>query len=111
MGKYDINLPGVQKVLTSTATQAEKFETILKPMAGHAESAATACGSSGAIVPALSEFFEAQGKRMTGISTRVNSCLTGAASAAKAYNDGDEDMIATYQQNASELKISKYPDK
>lgn len=111
MGKYNINLPGVQKVLTSTATEAKKFETIVKPMSGHAEAAATGCGGSGAIVPALSEFFEAQGERLTGMNTRINACLTGAASAAKAYDNGDEEMIATYQQNASELKISKYPDK
>jgi hypothetical protein len=111
VAKYGIDPAGVQRVLIHTSTAAGKFETILEPMSGYAESAAAGCGGSGAIVPALSEFFEAQATNPTSMNNRINACLTGAAAATKAYLHGDEEMVATYQQNASELKISHYPPK
>lgn len=127
MAKYDIDPEGVKKVLTSTSADAEKFATIVAPLAdvsgpasGHgpngytagiATSIATGCGNSGAIVPALGEFFQVQGTNLTAMSTRINACLTGAAAATNAYLHGDEEMVATYQKNASQLKISEYPPK
>lgn len=109
MPNYNIDPPGVKTVLTSTGTEAGKFETDLTPLEGHVNSAATGCGNSGAIVPALSTFFDVQGKRLTAVGTRVNACITGAAEATNAYVRGDLDMLATYQTNASQLVISKPP--
>jgi len=125
--KYTIDPAGVKKVLDSTAADAAEFSDILGPLAdvygpasgagpygsraGILTSAGAACGNSGAVVPALSEFFEAQGKNLTAMTTRINACLTGAASATSAYLHGDEEMVATYQQNASKLQISEYPPK
>jgi hypothetical protein len=127
VARYDIDPEGVQNVLTGTQTAAGKFAEILGPLAdvtgpasgagpygsraGIVTSIATGCGNSGAIVPALSEFFEVQGTNLTSMSNRVNACLTGAAAATSAYLHGDEEMVATYQQNASQLKISEYPPK
>ena len=109
MPKYAIDTPGVQKVLTTTGSEAAEFTTILTPMSGYVESAAAGCGNSGAVVPALDAFFQAQSTRLDGIGNRVNACLTGAAAATKAYHDGDRDMVATYQTNASKAKISEIP--
>lgn len=109
MPQYVIDPAGVQKVLTATGSQAAEFETLLTPMSGHVESAVSGCGSSGAVVPALNAFFEAQGVRLTGIGARVTACLTGAGAATTAYVQGDYEMVATYQTNASQAKISEIP--
>lgn len=109
MPRYDIDPAGVKKVLTSTGHEAGKFEKVLAPMSGHVESAVGGCGSSGAIVPALNAFLEAQSRRLEGIGQRVNACLTGAAAATTAYVNGDEEMVATYQTNASHAKLSEIP--
>lgn len=109
MPKYDVNPAGVGRVLKATGDAGAEFPTLLEPMSGHVESAVGGCGSSGAIVPALNAFFEVQGTRLTGIGQQVNSCLTGAAAATKAYDDGDLEMMATYQTNAAQAKLSEIP--
>jgi len=109
VAKYDINPAGVKTVLTKTGDEAGEFETILKPMGGHVQSAVTGCGSSGAVVPALEAFFTTQGTRLEAMGKQVNACLTGAAAATKAYIDGDVEMVATYQSNAAKAKISEIP--
>lgn len=109
MTRYRMNPAGIAGVLERTEQAADGFESDLKPLPGHASSAAGACGGSGAIVPALDEFFAEQSKQMQAIGQQVEACLTGAAAATKAYDDGDFDMMATYQRNASQAKISKVP--
>lgn len=109
MPTYDIQPEGVSTVLSTTMTAAEKFGTILEPLQGHVESAATGTGGSGAIVPALQAFFENQSTGLNGINTRVGACISGAYNATKAYVDGDVDMIAAYQYNASMEAIGGMP--
>ncbi len=60
MTGYRIDPKGVETVLNATQSDAEKFDTILKPLQGWVEFAATGTGGSGAIVPALQSFFENQ---------------------------------------------------
>ena len=95
--RYRIHPAGVQATLTKTAADGAELATIVKPLSGTVESAATATGGSGAIVPALSEFFTAQETRLTGMATRMSACLTGAADATKAYLKGDQDMATEIQ--------------
>jgi Family of unknown function (DUF6507) len=102
MSSYRIEPAGVETVLKQTQTDAEKFGTILKPLEGWVESAATATGSSGAVVPALSSFFENQSVVLQAINTRVGAALSGAFNATKAYCDGDIEMVDVYQQKAAE---------
>lgn len=109
MSRYRIDPAGVQGVLKRTGEAAEGFETDLEPLPGYVESAAGACGGSGAIVPALDVFFTEQGKQMKAIAQQVNACLTGAVAATTAYNDADFDMMLTYQRNAGQAKISDIP--
>lgn len=100
MTTYDINPAGVQQVLTQVQTDAEGFETVLAPLNGHLESIATATGGSGAILPALEKFFEVKGRELEAIVNRISAGMTGAVNATNAYNQGDLDMIADYQQQA-----------
>jgi hypothetical protein len=100
MTGYRIDPKGVETVLNATKSDAEKFGTILKPLQGWVEFAATGTGGSGAIVPALQSFFENQSEGLEAIGTRVNAAITGAYEATKAYIDGDLEMVQTYQKNA-----------
>jgi len=100
MTGYRIDPKGVETVLNATKSDAEKFGTILKPLQGWVEFAATGTGGSGAIVPALQSFFENQSEGLEAIGTRVSAAITGAYEATKAYIDGDLEMVQTYQKNA-----------
>ena len=102
MSKYEILPSGVESVLTKTQADAEQFGTILAPMQGWVEQAATGTGGSGAVVPALLAFFEDQSKHLDTINRRVTASLTGAYDATKAYIDGDVEMVGHYQQIAAE---------
>ena len=109
MSRYRIDPAGVARVLGRTERAAEGFEGDLAPLPGHAGSAAGGCGNSGAIVPALDEFFTEQSRQMQAIGQQIEACLTGAAAATKAYDNGDLEMMATYQRNASQARISEVP--
>ena len=101
MTGYRIDPKGVETVLNATKSEAEKFGTILKPLQGWVEFAATGTGGSGAIIAALQSFFENQSVGLQAINTRVDAAITGAYEATKAYIDGDLDMVQTYQKNAA----------
>ena len=100
MTGYRIDPNGVEAVLNATKSEAEQFGTILSPLQGWVEFAATGTGGSGAIVPALQSFFENQSDGLEAIGTRIGAAITGAYQATKAYIDGDLEMVQTYQQNA-----------
>lgn len=110
MSRYRIDPAGIQGVLTTTGETADGFDTDLQPLPGHVTAAAGACGDSGAIVPALNEFFEEQDKQVKAIGQQVEACLTGAMAATKAYDQGDREMMRTYQRNASRAVISEIPE-
>ena len=101
MTAYRIDPNGVETVLSATKSEAERFGTILNPLQGWVEFAATGTGGSGAIVPALQSFFENQSEGLEAIGTRVGAAITGAYQATKAYVDGDMEMVQTYQRNAA----------
>ena len=101
MTGYRIDPNGVETVLNATKSDAEKFGTILKPLQGWVEFAATGTGGSGAIIPALQSFFENQSVGLKAINTRVGAAITGAYQATRAYIDGDLEMVQTYQRNAA----------
>jgi hypothetical protein len=101
MTGYRIDPKGVETVLNATKSDAEKFGTILKPLQGWVEFAATGTGGSGAIIPALQSFFENQSVGLKAINTRVGAAIAGAYEATKAYVEGDLEMVQTYQKNAA----------
>jgi Family of unknown function (DUF6507) len=101
MTGYRIDPQGVETVLNATKSDAEEFGTILEPLQGWVEFAATGTGGSGAIIPALQSFFENQSEGLKAIGTRATAAITGAYEATKAYIDGDLEMVQTYQRNAA----------
>jgi hypothetical protein len=109
MSKYNISTTEVSAALKATSKAAEGFEKDLKPMSGHVSSAASACGNSGAIVPALNGLFGHEKTVLNNMSTHIKACLTGAAAATTAYVEGDLEMMQTYQKNAAQGKVSKIP--
>lgn len=109
MTSYDISTGEISTALKATETAAAGFSKDLQPLSGEVNTAASACGNSGAIVPALEGLFEQEGKNLTNMSTHIQACLTGAAAATTAYVDGDLEMMRTYQQNAAKGIVSKIP--
>ena len=109
MSRYRTDPAGIARVLDRTERAADGFKGDLEPLPGYVRSAAGACGSSGAIVPALDEFFAEQSKQIRAIEQQVEACLTGAAAATRAYASSDFEMMLTYQRNASQAKISEVP--
>jgi len=108
--KYRVNPAGVGKTLKATAADAKEFETILTPVQGDATAASTACGSP-PITAALEGLFVHENTQLTGMATRIKACISGAAAATTAYNQGDLEMMRTYQTNAAHAKISELPGK
>lgn len=109
MSQYDISTSEVSTALKATSSAAEGFGKDLQPLSGHVTAAASACGNSGAIVPALNGLFDHEQTNLTNMATHIKACLTGAAAATTAYVDGDLEMMKTYQKNAAQGQISKIP--
>jgi len=109
--RYRIHPTGVEATLKKTAADVEELGPVVKPLSDTVQAAATATGSSGAITPALAEFLESQEKRLAAMGTRMNSCITGAADATKAYIKGDHDMAVDIQaaQSKAVSAASKPP--
>lgn len=101
MSSYKMNPGGIETVLKSTQTEAGEFKTILEPLGGWVEFAATGTGSSPAIVPALQSFFQVQGEGLEAMGTRIGAAITGAVNATTAYVQGDLEMMRTHQTNAA----------
>lgn len=109
MPGYNISPGEVQSTLKATEHAASGFGNDLSPLSTDVTGAATACGNSGAIVPALIGLLDHEQTTLTGMTTHIEACLTGAAAATTAYVNGDLDMVKTYQKNAAQGKISKIP--
>jgi hypothetical protein len=103
VSRYDIDPAGVERVLRSTQDEAGEFETILEPLQGWVEFAATGTGNSGAIVPALQSFFQVQASGLEAMGRRISAALKGAVDATTAYVEGDLEMMQTHQSNAAVL--------
>ena len=111
MSKYRIDPAGVSTTLKASAKDGEAIETALTPLEGDVNAVATACGGSGAIVPALETLFTYEGKHLTAMAQQIKACLTGAALATTAYVHGDEQMVQNAQSNAAAAKTSTIPKK
>lgn len=109
MTLYDIKAGDVSTTLKATQKAADGFGKDLQPLDGYAKAAATACGDSGAVVPALEGLFKYESTTLTNMSNHIAACLTGAAAATVAYIEGDLDMVQTYQKNAAKGISSKVP--
>lgn len=100
MGTWDIDPPGVKGVVDRTITAAEGFETHLTTYGNNLSSAAKN-GGSGIVATALQDFANHHEAGIKAMVNQTTKSLTGAVNATKAYVDGDLEMAANAQRNAS----------
>ena len=104
MSKWNIDPGPVQQILTTVSTDTtdlgkalkeEKFTDIFEGL--------TWGGGVTVDVPtAVQALLEDQSIRLSNISNRINAATVGVANATIAYNNGQEDMAATFQSEAIE---------
>lgn len=100
MSRWDIQPAGVQGVLTQVQGVAEDFDGHLRTLNTAMEGAAQQA-SSEIIANALGDFAEAQRGDIQFVFTRTGAALTGAANATQAYLQGDLEMAANAQAQAT----------
>ncbi len=103
MTRYRISPAGVESVLSQTQGDLEHFAEILSPLQSSIEAVAVGTGNSGAILPALQEFFGDQTRHLDAIMTRGEAGLRGAFEATSAYIAGDYDMVSHAQAAAASV--------
>lgn len=103
MSGYEITLSGCETVLNAMLVEAGELSTALGGIEGIVTSAVTSSGQSPVIAEALSVFFENRTATLQGIGTRMEAGMTGAVAAIGWYNKGDEEMMLTQQQLASQV--------
>lgn len=104
MSKWDIDPAGVSTVLTDVGTQADALSTALNGLETPFTNGVTATASA-AIGEAIGGYFEMEGPRISGMSTRISAACEGVVNATKAYLAGDEQMAADAQA-ASVAKVT-----
>lgn len=102
MTRYRISPEGVEAVVTQSQRDLERLGEILEPLESIIEAVAVGTGGSGAIIPALQEFFSDQARHLEAISARGEAALTGAVEATSAYVAGDYDMVRIAQAAAAQ---------
>ncbi|KNE84133.1 MULTISPECIES: DUF6507 family protein [Streptomyces] len=109
MSGWDIDVNGVQGVLSKTGEVAGKLETQASSYSDHMESAASSAGTiagggeapeMGLVGAALAEFAMKTQDDLMFVGARAGKSMTGAVDAVKAYNQGDLDMAAAAQREA-----------
>ena len=111
MSRYAIDPGGVERVLRSVHAGAEKFGTILRPLEGWVESAASGTAMSPPICSALQSFFSDQSIHLDNINRRCSASLNGALQATQAYVDGDLEMVGAYQRDAVSAALPPVPER
>ncbi|WP_311765498.1 DUF6507 family protein [Streptomyces zingiberis] len=109
MPGWDIDVGGVQGVLTQVGEVAGKLEKQAATYSENMESAAASAGTiagggeapaMGLVGAALAEFATKTQDDLMFVGARAGKSLTGAVEAVKAYNQGDFDMAAAAQREA-----------
>ncbi|MFF4159451.1 DUF6507 family protein [Streptomyces sp. NPDC001678] len=111
MSNWDIDVSGVNSVLSGTGEVAGKLEGEFKTYSTNMEHAGTHAGTiaaggkapeggGGLVAVALAQFAEKTKSDLQYIAVRTGKSMTGAVEATKAYVHGDEQMAQTAQSNA-----------
>jgi hypothetical protein len=108
MSAWDIDPAGVSGVLKKTQSVAKGFETEVKSMSSAMETAAPNT-SSQLVASALSGFAEELKPEVESVMNLTSSAINGCAQAVKAYGEGDLEMAATAQANASSVSTPDMP--
>jgi hypothetical protein len=112
MSSWDIDPPGVSGVVTRVAGHVtagegggggdgKTLQQKVTDFGNHIEDAGTGAASA-PIGTALMEFVEHYSPTIKGMGTKTGSCIRGAVAATRAYIDGDLEMAAEAQRNATQ---------
>lgn len=109
MVAWDIRYSSAMGVVNTTLTEADKYETTdVVALRSALEAAEAALTRSGPVAPAVFDYVENDaGKQLDGVFGHTNSAIQGTNDALNAYAQGQYDMAATAQRNAS---AAHYPD-
>lgn len=108
MTSWDIDPAGVGGVLTKTQSVATGFQTHLTEISSAMETAAPNT-SSALVAGALGAFAEELAPQVESVVNLTVSAITGASRAVQAYAEGDLEMAARAQQNASSVHTPDMP--
>jgi len=100
VASWDIDIAGVQAVLTKTSHHAQSLQDALKSIADDLQSAATASGSP-IVGQAVVDWSDKRTADITAAVKRLGSAMNGTVDAVTAYAKGDEQMALTAQRTAA----------
>ncbi|WP_420111838.1 DUF6507 family protein [Pseudactinotalea sp.] len=108
MSKWNIDPGGVQQILTAVNTDSGDLGKALKDEKFTAifEGLTWGGGVTMDVPSAVQGLLEDQTSRLSNISNRINAASVGVANATIAYNNGQQDMAATFQAKAIEAATS-----
>ena len=114
MSDWQLNPEGIQKVLTAVYNEAQTFSTDLsgtpEQPVNHGEVITNGLtwgiksdgiSLTAPVLNAVCAALEAQYESVKSIMNRINAGVLGVTNATLAYNQGNEDMAATFQNEAA----------
>jgi hypothetical protein len=108
---WDIDIEGVNKVLTDTVTEVEPFDGLVTTYGDNLKAIMTGLDYDifTIVAVAVGEYSEHWAPILEAAATQVGASLTGAHDAVTAYMEGQEEMALNAQQNASDGVIPDPP--
>jgi hypothetical protein len=101
MASWDIQLGGVQGVLTKVEGHANDLGTAANSVATDLENCANAIGES-IVAKALSDFANARAPELTAVANRITTAMTNTVAACTDYANGNLTMAANAQAVAAQ---------
>lgn len=108
---WDIDVEGVTKVLTDTATAAEPFNTLAKSYGDNLTNIMNGLNFDVFVVvaSAVGEYSQHWAPTIEAAAKQVGASLTGAQNAVKAYMEGQNEMALNAQRAAAAGEIPNPP--
>lgn len=108
---WDIDVPGVNKVLTDTQASAEPFNGLAKSYGDNLTNIMNGLNYDVFVVvaSAVGEYSQHWAPTIEAAAKQVGASLTGAMNATKAYMDGQAEMAQNAQQMAARGEMPPMP--
>jgi hypothetical protein len=108
---WDIDVPGVSKVLTDTQTAAQPFDTLTKTYGAKLEAIMNGLNYDvfTVVAAAVGEYAQHWAPTLEAAAKQAGASLTGAQNAVMAYMNGQEEMALNAQRAAGRGEIPQPP--
>jgi hypothetical protein len=108
---WDIDVGGVTKVLTDTATEAEPFNGLVTTYGENLKAIMEGLNYDAFMVvaAAVGEYSQHWAPTLEAAATQVTASMEGAQNAVKAYMGGQEEMAMNAQQAAANGEVPDPP--